>query len=244
MDLTTGGITSQLTGALGGFASMLPYVLFLAVLIIASFFAIRWYFKKRNMNITTIIFSERGGIIYTAAGLVQLQKDAEGKIIEEKRSHLNLFKVLFTKSGYHLNKGDWYYKLQSPKATIACPNYSHLVPLLKGNLLFLRQKGPGDFVPLVAELDSDKNSVKFKEISEATKLWGITMKDRLRTIYAKPTWFEKWGGIISIALVGVLILILVYITVQKFDVLKDVSSNLLQTAQTLQSSSIQLPPII
>lgn len=233
-------IIGTVTGPLKTFLSALPWIGLSIVILIGTAYLMRWYLTHRRMNISTIIFSKRGGVVNTKAALMWGEADAKGKYKPPTKNPIKLFKLLFTKGGYFFIKGNWFYKLKSPRVTISCPTYDHLIPLRKGNLLFLRQESMDDFIPLRVKL-TEKEAI-FEAIPEDIKLWAATMKDRLRTIYSKPTWLEKYGAFITIAIVGIIILLLVWVVLNKFGVLKDVANTLRETATILKAKSIELPP--
>lgn len=227
-------IINQGTAFITNISKSAPFI-FLFVLIIGLFGILSWwYLYQSRMNITTIIFAKRGMPIITKSSKVLKEEK-----IREKDKKKGLFKLILSKSGFFKIKGEWFYKIKDPRITIPCPNYDHLIPTKKGNILFLRQESMDDFIPLKVNIDED--SANFEAIPEDIKLWSTTMKDRLRTIYSKPSFIEKYGAFIMVAIAGIIILLMIFVLLNKFEVLQSISQNLASASETLKARSIELP---
>jgi len=60
-------------------------------------------------------------------------------------------------------------------------------------------------------------------------------------MYQKQNWFEKYGSFIIFGIFAMLIIVLIYIVLQKFEVLQSVASSLEHTASLLKESARTLP---
>lgn len=184
-----------------------------AVLVLAVFVGIIWYIlREKKYNIKTIIFSKRKG---------------NDKVIEDK-------------GGYFKGKdGIWSFKIKKMKIALQPPEYNYLMPTAKGNALFLRQEGINEFYPLMPDI-SIESGLKLKVIEGDVALWGVTMMGKIREAYAKPGFFQKYGSYIIFGIVAVMCIVLIYIIVQKFDVLQSVAQSLENTARILKETSIAM----
>jgi len=159
-------------------------------------------------------------------------------VIFSKRKHVD--KIIFDKGGYFKSKeGVWSFKLRKMKVSIQPPDYSYLIPTARGNLLFLRQISVNEFYPIMPEIN--EQGLKLNAIEGDVALWSALMGQRIREMYQKQNWFEKYGSFIIFGIFAMLIIVLIYIVLQKFEVLQSVASSLEHTASLLKESGRALP---
>jgi len=211
LDSLLGGFEGM--GSLGSvFESVTGMILpTLVALLVVAVLGIATYIiiKKAKYNIRVIIFSKRKG------------RD----------------KVLDDIGGYFKTKGINSFKLKKMKIAIQPPKFDYLFPTSKGNVLFLRQQGQDEFYPLMPSI-SIKQGLDLQVISGDTKLWGVTMMQRIREMYQKPSFFEKYGSYIIFGVTAMMVLVLIYVVLQKFDILEQVAQHLENTARILKETAI------
>jgi len=128
------------------------------------------------------------------------------------------------------------FKLKKMKTMMQPPNYEDLMTSPKGNILHLFQLSNDEFFVLRPHIHSGnvETELELKVIEGDIQLWGTTMIDRLITLYSKPNWWDKYGAYVLFGIATMMILLMIYLTLQKFDVLKEVAASFRDSASILQ----------
>jgi hypothetical protein len=140
------------------------------------------------------------------------------------------------------------FRLKDGKITLQCPNYESLMPSPKGNVIHLLQMANDEYFALDPTIDDFNGStnglLKLKVIESDIQLWAITAMDRNNFLYSKPGWFDKYGMYVIFAVVAFIILIMIYLVLQKFSLLKEVADSFKDSVammKEMRSSSVVLP---
>jgi hypothetical protein len=150
------------------------------------------------------------------------------------------FKTWDDWGGFVKNKktGEVYgFRLKKLKIMIQPPNYDYLVIAPKGNVLHLYQRSNDEFFVLFPAIlfgKEGQHELILRVLEGDIQLWATTMIDRLYTMYSRPTFFEKYGHYIIFFATALLIIIMIYLTLQKFDVLKDVANSFKESVSALR----------
>jgi len=214
-----GSSIGTFTSGLGG--TILNTVAIVGAILLGGglLFGIAWLFKSKiNYDIVVRIYSKRKQGWKTW--------DDKGAFLKNKKT------------------GDVYgFKLKGEKEILQIPNYDALMMTVKGgNVLHLEQLSNTEYFVLMPMIDDPTDEaiqkkegvIKLKIIESDIQLWATTMIDRLYAMYKKPSLWDKILPILLYAVPMMISLILMYLLLQKFDVLKDVASNLAQAATALK----------
>jgi hypothetical protein len=182
------------------------------ICVFAALFAY-FYIYRRKFTTTCIIVSDR---------------------VNEQR------KIFFDKGAFLKKRGNYEsFRLQKDKINIMPPAFKYLYPSSKGNTIFFHQKGPREYYPVmlgeVMDLLNEGKVLNFKGEEQDVVNWNCVESLRDMQTYGKQSFFEKYGSYILFAVAATFILVMIYIVLQKFEVLSGVSENLKEAAQALGS---------
>ena len=202
-------LTDFLGGAMGNFFSALVgTVLFGAVILVLGGGFLIWWVKVRPFNTICHILSYRA--------------DGSGKYILDKGAFIDK------------RDGSKVFRLRKHKMDLPQPEFrDYLIPSRKGNVLWMRQISSTEFVPVPQrEIFGEKNPM-IKTLNPYLDFWRVLSSDRARQKFYKPTFMEKYGGIMTIAVTGIFIFLLIYLVLRDFRVLADVANSLKETARII-----------
>ena len=124
------------------------------------------------------------------------------------------------------------FKLKSEKDIIAPPAYNLIMMSTKGNVIHMRQDSTGHFTFLNPEFIEDKLGLKV--VREDVRLWQSAQRQQVDILYTKTKWYSGLLAFLPYMITAVLILVLIYVVLQKFDVLQGVATTLDHTATVLK----------
>lgn len=209
-------------------------------------------------NLGSQIFT---GLAYTAIGLTVLallggaywvlrvgwkRYDIEVRIYSKRK---NGYKTWTDKGAYLKNKktGEVYgFKLKNDKTLLQPPPFEMLMPSTKGNTLHLVQMTSDEYFVLdpvidigeqLAEGETKEGKtgfLKLKVIEGDIQLWATQMIDKLYSMYDRKGFWDKYGAFIMFGAAAIMVIVLIYIFLQKFDVMKEVAANLAEAAKALR----------
>jgi len=195
------------------------------------------------------------GILYTFMGISILgllgglywflkvgwkRYDIDVRIYSKRK---NGYKTWTDKGAYLKNKktGEVYgFKLKHDKTLLQPPAFDMLMSGTKGNCLHLLQLTSDEYfvlnpdIDLNEQLDANSKTIKLKVIEGDIQLWATQMIDKLYSMYDRKGFWDKYGSYVVFGIVAIMCIILIYMIVQKFDVLAATSANLKEAAQALR----------
>lgn len=186
-----------------------------------------------------------GGILVGIALLIKakINYDIVVRIYSKRKQG---WKTWDDKGAFLKNKktGDVYgFKLKGEKEILQIPSYDALMMTIKGgNVLHLEQLSNTEYFVLMPIIDDPTDetiigkqaNLKLKIIESDIQLWSTTMIDRLYAMYKKPSLWDKILPILVYAVPMLITMIMIYLVLQKFDVLQAVSANLDSAAKALR----------
>lgn len=186
-----------------------------------------------------------GGILVGVALLIRtrVNYDIVVRIYSKRKQG---WKTWDDKGAFLKNKktGDVYgFKLKGEKEILQIPSYDALMMTIKGgNVLHLEQLSNTEYFVLMPIIDDPTDetilgkqaNLKLKIIESDIQLWSTTMIDRLYAMYKKPSLWDKILPILVYAVPMLITMIMIYLVLQKFDVLQAVSANLDSAAKALR----------
>jgi hypothetical protein len=227
------------TGFLAGVGSTIKISIEISILL-AVFGTIAWFIIwNRKFNISVEIFADRAGFI------PQLSENPEINSTDTpSKPFLPYYKIFYEKAaliqskrGYdviRLKKGAWSIKTRKD---IKAPAPYYLYPTNKGNKLYLKQVAYNEYVPLLLGDVKDMQSgsvLEFKSTEQDIAYWAAQQQLAGRLTYGKKTWFEQYGNIMVFGIFAIMIVVLLYVVLKKFDVLAQVAASLDHTAQVMR----------
>jgi len=123
------------------------------------------------------------------------------------------------------------FKLKSEKEVISPPDYALMMMSTKGNVIHMRQDATGHFSFIRPDFEGE---AKFKVVPEDVRLWQSAARDKADILYSKKPWWKDLLAFMPFVICAILIIIMIYVVLQKFEVLKEVSANLAQAAASLK----------
>jgi hypothetical protein len=207
------------------------------------------------------IFSSTGGnivtgLVYTLMGLAAIcllglaywflkvgwkRYDITVRIYSKRK---NGYKTWDDKGAYMKNKktGEVYgFKLKHDKTLLQPPPFEMLMASAKGNTLHLLQLTSDEYFVLDPMIDLNETTdtvgtknIRLKVIEGDIQLWATQMIDKIYSMYDRKGFWDKYGSYIVFAVVALMCIILIYMIVQKFDVLQATASSLDSAAQALK----------
>ena len=126
------------------------------------------------------------------------------------------------------------FRLKSEKETIAPPSYMLIMMSTKGNVIHMKQDSTGHYTflePIFIEGDK----VNFKPVSEDVRLWQSAQRQQIDILYTKQKWYSGLLAFAPYMITAVLIMVLIYLLIQKFDVLQGVANTLDHAATELHA---------
>lgn len=163
----------------------------LIILVLMAIAGVLIYFgiKRKKHNIPVIIFSERAG--------------QRPKIINDR-------------GGYFKRKNQWVFSLLKAHRKIPPPDSKYLHVGKKGsNILILHQKGLDAYVPVY--FTHEGSDIKYKVADMDTQLWADSMQEILQKTFLKQNWFQKYGNYVIFGITAMMVILLIYLTLQKFE---------------------------
>lgn len=215
------GLFAGFSGLTGSFSTILSTIIYsiVAIIFIGLCFFTWWRIRTwKNYNIQVRIYSKRKGGFKSW--------DDWGGFVKNRKT------------------GEVYgFRLKKAKVMIQPPNYNYLVIAPKGNILHLYQHSNDEFFALSPNVNFGLagSELNLRVLEGDIQLWASTMMDRLYTMYSRPTFFDKYGHYIIFFAVALLIIIMIYLTLQKFAVLQDVANSFkasVESLKELRSASI------
>lgn len=187
-----------------------------------------WMKRKRFKHYTVLIFKRKrdkeGRETLVFAGI------DKGAIIKDRKLKKRIFKL--KKNNVHLGEEESI--TYDENRNLDIPS----IPSEKGGeIVFLEKLGPKKFsvgTPFLVE-GQVKVIVSEADVAEAIRAYDINAK-----YYGGREW-TKWIGPISFAVFAVLIVILISVLLQKFEILREVGDRLVQAAQIVQTRSSTIP---
>ena len=170
-----------------------------------------WWKSRKNYDIKCRIYSVRYGSPKTWDDWGAIYKDA-------KTGQANGF------------------KLKTEKEVISPPAYALMMMSTKGNVIHMRQDATGHFSFIRPDFDDSAAPGKapFKVVPEDVRLWQSAARDKADILYSKKPWWKDLLAFLPFVICAVLIIIMIYTVLQKFEVLKEVSANLATAANALK----------
>jgi len=212
-----GGTSDAFSGMLGGIGDIIIKVLAGVLLLVVIIVVIVWRGNKKRMNIPVTIWIPR----------------SDGKIIDE---------ISNAKGGYFKSRspeGITSFRLKRkglPTIEIPPPNSRFLVGLSRK--LYLIQKGPDDFEPVLPEsfryVTTSKgrrvNIVDLKAINQDATAWVEDNRESARKRFTLHGFWDKYKDFIQITIFIFIVLISMYVNYQGLEKvvmgLKDVANTL------------------
>ncbi len=219
-----GGIGSSI----GGIAHTLGFIAEFAFVIGLGAFVVYFVMWRRRFNVEVETQAVRAADMPGSAG----------------------FKIFKDKGGY-FRKKDGYeeFRLLKDKVAIKPPALNYLYPTPKGNKIYFRKFGPKEYVPVllgdIMTKDNPGTVLNFVGEDQDVINWSILQMLRNSKAFGKLNWIEKYGGYLIFGLAVVGCIVLIYLILQKFDVLQNVASSFATAANRLASaatSNAQLVP--
>ena len=190
--------------------------------------AIIWFFtSQRKYNYTCEIHEKRSDSSFDK---------------EENRNNAN-FKgsmvddIIFDKGCYFFDKrmNTWRFRLKNHKINLAPPDSKYVKRTSKGKIIYFRKLASDNIIPIMSSMnEGDMTELKMKIIDPAKKLWAQTEIIENMQVFGKPTWWDKFGPLVSFSVLAILMIVLIYVVLQKFGVLSEVSANLKEAAIALR----------
>jgi hypothetical protein len=164
--------------------------------------------------------------------ILALREGESGKYLEDK--------------GAYITRKDKskIFRLLKNKCDLPQPDFKYLMPVKKGNVIFLKQTGIDTYVPVLpSEIFGDKGNANVKVMAPELEFWRIVASDRARLQYFKPGfWQSPLGGITILAVVGIMIFLLVYMVLSKqatyTNALAETSKNFVLASDNFKAASI------
>jgi hypothetical protein len=109
------------------------------------------------------------------------------------------------------------FRLLKNKCDLPQPAFKFLMPVKKGNVIFLKQTGTDTFIPVLpSEIFGEQHNSSVKVMAPEIEFWRIVASDRARIQYFKPGfWQSPLGGMTMLAVTGIIIFLLVYMVLTK-----------------------------
>jgi len=127
------------------------------------------------------------------------------------------------------------FKLKSEKEVISPPNYALIMMSTKGNIIHMSQDSTGHYTFLNPDFETN-DTINFKVVKEDVRLWQSAQRQQVDILYTKTKWYAPLLAFLPYMITAVLIMVLIYLVLQKFDVLKDVATTLDHVATTLHET--------
>ena len=124
------------------------------------------------------------------------------------------------------------FKLKSEKETISPPSYALIMMSTKGNVIHMSQDSTGHYTFLNPTFN-EGDIVNFKPVKEDVRLWQSAQRQQIDILYTKTKWYSGLLAFLPYMITAVLILVLIYMVLQKFDVLQSVAGALDHAATEL-----------
>jgi len=183
-------------------------IIIIALVFLGLLGGFAWWMKSRKKyDIKVRIYSTRFGAPKTWDDLGAIYKDA-------KTGQANGF------------------KLKSEKEIISPPSYKLIMMSTKGNVIHMRQDSTGHYTFLEPEFC--ESGFKLKVVAEDVRLWQSAQRQQVDILYTKTKWYSSLLAFLPYIIVAVLIMILIYLVLQKFEVLQGVATSLDHTATVLK----------
>ena len=145
--------------------------------------------------------------------------------------------ITFDKGCYYFDKkmNTWRFRFKQHKLNIAPPDSKFVKRTSNGKLIYFRKMASDNIIPIMSSLDENNMpELKMKIIDPAKKLWAQTEMIENMQVFGKPNWWDKFGPLISFSVLAIMIIILMWIVLQKFSILTEVSANLKDAAIALR----------
>jgi len=145
--------------------------------------------------------------------------------------------IIFDKGCYYFDKkmNTWRFRLKNHKLNIAPPDFKYVKRTAKGKLIYFRKLAADNIIPMMSSLDeTGMTELKMKIIDPAKKLWAQSEMIENMQVFGKATWWDRFGPLVTFATLAMLIIILMWIVLQKFSILQEVSANLKDAAIALR----------
>ena len=105
----------------------------------------------------------------------------------------------------------------------------------KGNVIHMRQDSTGHYTFCEPIFDNSE-AITFKPVKEDVRLWQSAQRQQVDILYTKTKWYAGLIAFLPYVICAVLILILIYMVLQKFEVLQQVATTLDHVATTLHET--------
>jgi hypothetical protein len=200
----------------------------IVMVLIAILGVIIWYStSRRKYNYTCEIHEKRADSSFDKLEN-QNNPNYKGNAVDD---------ISFDKGCYYFDKkmNTWRFRLQQHKLNIAPPDFKYVKRTSKGKLIYFRKIAADSIIPIMSFMDEGEVSeLKMKIIDPAKKLWAQSEMIENMQVFGKPNWWDKFGPLISFSVLAILIIILIWVVLQKFSILSDVSNNLKEAAIALR----------
>jgi len=127
------------------------------------------------------------------------------------------------------------FKLKSEKDVISPPSYELMMMSTKGNVIHMQQDATGHYSFLNPNFEEADN-IKFKVVSEDVRLWQSAQRQQVDILYTKTHWYSGLLAFVPYMITAVLIMVLIYLLLQKFEVLQGIANTLDHVATTLHET--------
>ena len=182
----------------------------LALIFLGCLGGFAWWLKKRKKyDIKVRIYSTRFGSPKTWDDWGAIYKD-------DKTGQANGF------------------KLKSEKEVISPPSYNLIMMSTKGNVIHMRQDSTGHYTFLEPEFVESK--INLKVVPEDVRLWQSAQRQQVDILYTKTHWYSGLLAFVPYMITAVLIMVLIYLVLQKFEVVQTAAAALDHAATTLRGA--------
>jgi len=127
------------------------------------------------------------------------------------------------------------FKLKSEKDVISPPAYNLLMMSTKGNVIHMRQDSTGHYT-FAEPSFIEPEGIVFKIVKEDVRLWQSAQRQQVDILYTKTHWYTGLVAFIPYMITAVLIMVLIYLLLQKFEVLQNIANTLDHVAMTLHET--------
>lgn len=197
-------LVGSLSGMFGSILKILFGLLFVGLVGAAAYVLV---YKRKAYDTRVIIFSERGG---------------------------KVSKIYYDWARFTKNKetGAAEIHLQKSKVSLPTVNYSSLVINKKGqSVLFFRETADNILYP-ISQIDFPKDDIiSASALENDLALLAAAEKKYTRSLHDKPKMWEKLLPIIGPAVTGIIVLMIVYLAVDKMGDIGDKLNSIIQVCQ-------------
>lgn len=142
---------------------------------------------------------------------------------------------------WKIKSGAKEYRLKRTKTSLSLENYKFMLNEKKGRTVILWQYEDGyRFVGFKLDDSNIDISLTNEDITGAIRDY-----DKFSNAFAPASWFERYGGMLSLIVVAFALIVVIAVVLNKFEVLQGVANALKEAAQALaQAKSAAVTPAV